>query len=209
MLRSGWGPDCVHLPGRPAGYPGWVRRGPLAHSYLGAVGLVGFSLIPYLALVVGVFPLSKTIAASLGLSSSALDVTIALSTGAYAAGTVVAVQFAVHLPARRMLVLYEVIFVVASILAASARWGRVHGRLRHPGLLYQPDADRRGPDAGHGLATEENADHGCRDESVHFRGGGGRADPRISAAHPGRLASTVLGGCRTRPCGSGLFAAHL
>jgi MFS family permease len=93
-------------------------RGPLARSYPGAVGLVAFSLIPYLALVVGVFPLSHTIAKSLGLSPAALDVTIALSTGAYAAGTVVAVQFAVHLPARRMLVLYEAIFVAASILSA-------------------------------------------------------------------------------------------
>jgi len=102
-----------------------MRRGPLAQSYLGAVGLVAFSLIPYLALVVGVFPLSHTIARSLGISSSAMAVTIALSTGAYAAGTVVAVQFAVHLRARRMLVLYELTFVIASILAAWAPNGDV------------------------------------------------------------------------------------
>jgi MFS family permease len=95
-------------------------KGPLADSYPGAVAMVVFSLVPYLALTAGVFPLAHTIARSLAMSTSLMDVTIALSTGAYAVGTVLAVQFAVHLPARRMLVLYETLFAVSSILSASA-----------------------------------------------------------------------------------------
>ena len=102
-----------------------VQRGPLADSYPGAAALVVFSLIPYLALTAGIFPLVDVIAHSTGLTPHALDVTIAVSTGAYAAGTVLAVQFAMHLPARRMLVVYESVFVVASLLAAWAPSGPV------------------------------------------------------------------------------------
>jgi MFS family permease len=106
----------VVLAGR--GSPEW--SGPLTGSYPAAALLVVFSLIPYLLLSLAVLPLSRTIAASLGMSRSVMDITIASSTGAYTAGTVLAVQFAVHLRARRMLVVYEVLFVIASVLAASA-----------------------------------------------------------------------------------------
>lgn len=101
------------------------RRGPLADSYAGAVTLVAFSLIPFLALTAAVFPLAASISRSLGLSMAALDLTIAMSTAAYAFGTVMAVQLASHLPARRMLVLYEALFVVASVLTAAAPDGGV------------------------------------------------------------------------------------
>ncbi len=100
-------------------------RGPLADSYPAAVALVVFSLIPYLALTAGVFPLLPLISKSTGLSAHDLVVTIALSTGAYAVGTVLAVQLAVHLHARRLLVVYEVGFVTASALAAWAPTGAV------------------------------------------------------------------------------------
>ena len=56
----------------------------------------------------------------MGLSTSSFDMAFALSTGAYTAGTVIAVQLAMHFPARRPLVGYEVLFVVASALAAWA-----------------------------------------------------------------------------------------
>lgn len=102
-----------------------VRRGPLADSYPGAVGLVVLSLIPYLALTAAVFPLAQQVAVGVGLSQQAFDITIALSTGAYALGTVLAVQVAVHLPARRALVVYEITFVAASILSAWAPTGIV------------------------------------------------------------------------------------
>ncbi len=102
-----------------------LPSGPLSKSYPGAVALVVFSLIPYLALTAAVFPLLDLISKSTGLTTQTLDITIALSTGAYAVGTVLAVQFAVHLRARRMLVLCEALFVVASVLAAWAPDGAV------------------------------------------------------------------------------------
>jgi predicted MFS family arabinose efflux permease len=97
-----------------------MRRGPPAQNYPSAVGLVVSSLVPYLVLSAAVLPLRETISKSIGMSSSMFDLTVALSTGAYSAGTVLAVQLALHLPARRLLVVYESAFVVSSILAAWA-----------------------------------------------------------------------------------------
>lgn len=97
-----------------------MRRGPLSGSYPGAVALVVCSLVPYLILTVAILPLSKIITADLGISPSTLAVTVSLSAGAYAVGTLLAVQFAVHFPPRRMLLGYEVGFFVASVLAAWA-----------------------------------------------------------------------------------------
>ena len=102
-----------------------MRRGPLADSYPSAVALVVFSLVPYLALTAGVFPLSSLIGKSTGLSPAMMDLTVALSTAGYAVGTVLAVQFAVHLRPRRMLLFYETLFVTACVLAASASNGDV------------------------------------------------------------------------------------
>lgn len=100
-----------------------MRRGPLAESYAGAVALVVLSLVPFLALTTAVLPLSSAVAKGVGLSEASFNLTVALSTGAYALGTVLAVQLAVHLPARRMLVVYEILFVAASALAAWAPTG--------------------------------------------------------------------------------------
>ncbi len=94
------------------------RRGPLASSYAGALGLVAFSLIPYLMLSAAVFPLLPLISKALHLSSHSLDVTVAMSTAAYSFGTVLAVQLAARLPPRRMLLAYEALFVAASVAAA-------------------------------------------------------------------------------------------
>ena len=57
-------------------------------------------------------------ATSLGLSTGAFYVTIAMSDAAYAVGTVLAVQLAAHLPARRMLLVYVSVFVLAAVLCA-------------------------------------------------------------------------------------------
>ncbi|GAA3769552.1 hypothetical protein GCM10022225_65400 [Plantactinospora mayteni] len=97
-----------------------MRQGPLADSYPGAVALVVCSLVPYLVLTVAVLPLGELISASLGISRPALLVVASLSAGAYAVGTLLAAQFALHLPPRRMLLGYEVCFFVASVLAAWA-----------------------------------------------------------------------------------------
>lgn len=95
-------------------------RGPLADSYAGAVALVVFALIPYLALSAALNPLLPILSKSLPLSRQALEISTGMANAAYAFGTVIAVQFAVHLRARRMLFLYAVLFVIGSVLAALA-----------------------------------------------------------------------------------------
>jgi MFS family permease len=89
------------------------------------VALVTLALVPFLMLTAAVFPLMPLISKSLGLSTAALDITIGLSDAAYAFGTVMAVQFAVHLPARRMLLGYVSGFVLAAVLAAWSPTGPV------------------------------------------------------------------------------------
>ena len=84
------------------------------------MALVVCSLVPYLVLTVAVIPLNKIISAGLGMSRPAFQVTASMSAGAYAVGTLLAAQFAVHFPPRRILVGYEVCFLVASVLAAWA-----------------------------------------------------------------------------------------
>ncbi len=115
--------------------PGWegarkgerlIRsRGPLADSYPAAAALVVFALVPFLMLTAAVFPLFPLLSKSLGLSTGALDITLGMSDAAYAFGTVMAVQLAVHVPGRRMLLGYITAFVLASILAAWAPVGAV------------------------------------------------------------------------------------
>lgn len=102
-----------------------ARRGPLASSYAAAVALVICSLVPFLMLTGAVFPLLPLLSRDLGMSQSMLTLATGLSDGAYAFGTVLAVQFAVHLPARRMLLVYVSTFVVAAVLAAWAPTGTV------------------------------------------------------------------------------------
>ena len=82
------------------------RRGPLADSYPAAVALVVCALVPFLLLTSAALPLAPLLSKSLHLSTAALDITTGLSDAGYAVGTVLAVQFAVHLPARRMLLGY-------------------------------------------------------------------------------------------------------
>ena len=95
-------------------------RGPLADSYLGAVFLVVAALVPFLAVTAAIAPLTKLIGHDVGLSENALRLTIAMSDGAYAFGTVLAVQLAQHLPPRRMLIAYVVLFLASAVVAAWA-----------------------------------------------------------------------------------------
>lgn len=96
------------------------RRGPLAASYPAAVALVVCALVPFLLLTSAALPLAPLLGTSLHLSPAALDITTGLSDAGYAVGTVLAVQFAVHLPARRMLLGYVIAFLIAAVLAAWA-----------------------------------------------------------------------------------------
>lgn len=95
-------------------------KGPFANSYAAAVALVLFALTPYLALSTALLPLTPILAKSVGLSPQSLELTSGMANAAYAFGTVAAVQLAVHLPGRRMLILYAALFVIGSVLAAAA-----------------------------------------------------------------------------------------
>jgi MFS family permease len=95
-------------------------KGPLAESYPAAVVLVICALVPYLALSSALTPLAQVIAKDLGMSKQGFQLTESLADAGYAFGTVLAVQLAQHLRARRLLVLYAAVFVIASIFTAAA-----------------------------------------------------------------------------------------
>lgn len=97
-----------------------MRQGPLAGRYPAVATMVTLALIPYLALSAAVDPLVPIISEQLHLSAQAMSLGSGLGNAAYAVGTVLAVQFAQHLPQRRMLLAYAVVLVVGSVLAASA-----------------------------------------------------------------------------------------
>ena len=98
-----------------------MRQGPLAGRYPAVAAMVTLALIPYLALSAAIDPLVPIISAQLHMSTQAMSLGSGLGNAAYAAGTVLAVQFAQHLPQRRMLLVYAVVLVVGSVLAASAQ----------------------------------------------------------------------------------------
>jgi MFS family permease len=95
-------------------------KGPLADSYLAAVALVVCALTPYLALSTALTPLGPVITKSVGLSEQSFQLTTGMANAAYAFGTVAAVQLALHLPQRRLLLGYAALFVIGSVLAAGA-----------------------------------------------------------------------------------------
>ena len=82
--------------------------------------MVMLALIPYLALSAALEPLSPIIADQLHMSAQTMSLGSGLSNAAYAAGTVLAVQFAQHLPQRRMMVGYALVLVTGSVLTAAA-----------------------------------------------------------------------------------------
>jgi MFS family permease len=83
--------------------------------------MVMLALIPYLALSSALSPLTPIIAANLHMSEQTMSLGYGLANAAYAVGTVLAVQFAQHLPQRRMLVGYATLLVIGSVLAAAAQ----------------------------------------------------------------------------------------
>src|SRR3984957_3493261 len=104
----------------PAKTPG-MRQGPLAGRYPAVATMVMFALIPYLALSAALQPLTPIIARQLHTSLQTMSLSSGLANAAYAAGTVLAVQFAQHLPQRRMLIVYATLLVIGSVLAAAAQ----------------------------------------------------------------------------------------
>ena len=98
-----------------------MRQGPLAGRYPAVAAMVMFALIPYLALSAALGPLTPIIAKQLHMSMQTMSLGEGLGNAAYAVGTVLAVQFAQHLPQRRMLVSYAVFLVIGSVLTAAAQ----------------------------------------------------------------------------------------
>jgi nucleotide-binding universal stress UspA family protein/MFS family permease len=82
--------------------------------------MVVLFLVPYLGLSAALQPLTPIIAGQLHMSLQALSLTSGMANAAYAAGTVLAVQFAQLLPQRRMLLVYAALLVTGSVLAAAA-----------------------------------------------------------------------------------------
>ena len=98
-----------------------MRQGPLAGRYPAVAAMVTLALIPYLALSSAIDPLVPIISEQLHMSTQAMTLSSGLGNAAYAVGTVLAVQFAQHLPQRRMLLGYAVVLAVGSVLAAAAQ----------------------------------------------------------------------------------------
>ena len=103
-----------------------MRQGPLAGRYPAVAAMVTLALIPYLALSAALDPLVPIISSELHMSAQALSLSSGLGNAAYAVGTVLAVQFAQHLPQRRMLLAYAVVLVAGSVLAAAAQNGAMY-----------------------------------------------------------------------------------
>jgi len=102
-----------------------MRQGPLAGRYFAVAAMVTLALIPYLALSAALDPLVPIISEQLHMSPQAMAVSSGLGNAAYAVGTVLAVQFAQHLPQRRMLLAYAVLLVVGSVVVAAAPNGPI------------------------------------------------------------------------------------
>src|SRR3984885_6682599 len=98
-----------------------MRQGPLAGRYPFVATMVVFALVPYLALSGALGPITPTIASNLHMSLQTFALGAGLANAAYAVGTVLSVQFAALLPQRRMMVIYAVVLVIGSVLAAAAQ----------------------------------------------------------------------------------------
>ncbi len=97
-----------------------MRQGPLAGRYVAVASMVMCALLPYLVLSAAIQPLTPMITKQLGMSAQTFSTGTGFANAAYAVGTILAVQFAQHLPQRRMMLGYAVLLVIGSTLAAAA-----------------------------------------------------------------------------------------
>src|SRR5271156_5915911 len=100
-----------------------MRQGPFAGRYPAVAALVLFAPAPPPPPPppAAPEPLTPIIAKDLHASLQTMSLGSGLANAAYAIGTVLAVQFAQHLPQRRMLVVYAALLLTGSVLAASAQ----------------------------------------------------------------------------------------
>jgi nucleotide-binding universal stress UspA family protein/MFS family permease len=106
-------------PGQQAS-PRLFRPGPLAGVYPAAAAMVVLFLVPYLGLSSALPSIAPFISQQLHMSPQTISLANGLANAAYALGTVLAVQFALLLPQRRMLLVYGSVLVTGSVLAAAA-----------------------------------------------------------------------------------------
>jgi MFS family permease len=97
-----------------------MRQGPLAGRYPAVAAMVLLALLPYLAGSGALEAVQPIITEQLHTSAQTMALGSGFANAAYAVGTVLAVAFAQHLPQRRMLVIYAIVLVIGSILAAAA-----------------------------------------------------------------------------------------
>jgi MFS family permease len=96
------------------------RTGPLADNYWAAVALVILALTPFLVLTSAVSSLGELIGKSVHLTEAELEMTSGMANAAYCFGTVLSIQLVTRLRPRRLLVLFVVLFILASVAAAWA-----------------------------------------------------------------------------------------
>jgi MFS family permease len=103
---------------------GWekrlMRQGPWTGRYPAAAAMVVCALVPYLALSAALQTITPIIAKQLHTSLQTMSLASGLANAGYAVGTVLAVLLAQHLPQRRLMLVYAVLLVLGSVLAASA-----------------------------------------------------------------------------------------
>ncbi|MDG4825557.1 MFS transporter [Asanoa sp. WMMD1127] len=97
-----------------------TRQGPFAGHYPAVAAMVVLALIPYLVLSAALEPVMPVLQQQLGMSTEEINLATGLANAGYALGTVLSVQLAQHLPQRRMLIVYAVVLVIGSVLAAAA-----------------------------------------------------------------------------------------
>ena len=97
-----------------------MRQGPLAGRYPAVAAMVLMALLPYLALSGALEAVTPIIGEQLHASAQTMSLGSGLANAGYAVGTVLAVALSQHFPQRRMMVLYAIVLVIGSILAAAA-----------------------------------------------------------------------------------------
>ncbi|HEY6538004.1 MAG TPA: MFS transporter [Candidatus Dormibacteraeota bacterium] len=97
------------------------RRQPLLSGSYGAkVAVVLLALCPNIVITTGIGLMTPALVASLHGSQLGVELASGLSNAGYAAGAVAAVALNQKLPPRRLLLAYEVTFVIGSVLCALA-----------------------------------------------------------------------------------------
>ncbi|MEX0428180.1 MFS transporter [Nocardioides sp. DS6] len=92
----------------------------LRGRYSLAVGIALLGLVPNVVLSTAFLPLQDVLTRALGGSTTGVSLALGLSGAAYAVGAVLAAQLALRIVQRRIFLVAEAVFVVASALAALA-----------------------------------------------------------------------------------------